>query len=227
MRWCRIWTGVNLISPLHFPISLVGSTFLLGLLAATASYFGFASGQAFSTATLVRFNTLCARCHEGECSGRLSFSLGDAATYSHLRRYLAGPENGRAAPSDQELEPYIRLLERMKLQCRLPAFPVTAGLDWRAEQLETLRNPLANAYFVPIGRLHPGRYRAVLRFDQECHVQAEVVSEGLEIEDSPGVATRSGQAEIDFRLSSAEAYYLRLFTDRPAALVALEVHPKP
>ena len=227
MTRCRSLTGASSTSLQTPPASLFGSPFWLGLLAAAALHPDFASGQEFSTATLIRFNTVCARCHEGECSGRLSFSIGDAAIYSHLRRYLVAPENGQAAPSEQELDPYIRLLEWMKLQCRLPAFPVTARLSWQADQLETLRNPVAHAYFIPLGQMRPGRYRAVMKFDRDCSVQAEAVSANIELADSPNTATRSGQVEIDFRLSSAEAYYLRLFTDRPAALVALEVHLQP
>ena len=38
-------------------------------------------------ATVVRFNTLCATCHEGECSGRLSFDLGIQASENHIRRH--------------------------------------------------------------------------------------------------------------------------------------------
>ena len=38
-------------------------------------------------ASVVRFNTLCATCHEGECSARLSFRLDPGATDSHIRRY--------------------------------------------------------------------------------------------------------------------------------------------
>ena len=38
-------------------------------------------------ATVVRFNTLCATCHEGECSGRLSFDLGIQAAENHIRRH--------------------------------------------------------------------------------------------------------------------------------------------
>jgi hypothetical protein len=38
--------------------------------------------------TFVRFNTVCATCHEGECSGRLSFQSGVSAALGHMQRHL-------------------------------------------------------------------------------------------------------------------------------------------
>ena len=57
-----------------------------------------------SRATAVKFNTVCTRCHEGECSGRVSFSSGVAATRSHVLRYLPSSSSlpvGRTRKSAQ------------------------------------------------------------------------------------------------------------------------------
>ena len=35
----------------------------------------------------VEFNTECARCHEGECTGRMTFRLPPTAAYQHIRRH--------------------------------------------------------------------------------------------------------------------------------------------
>jgi len=40
-----------------------------------------------SVESTVLFNTDCARCHEGECSGRLSFHLPPEASDQHIRRH--------------------------------------------------------------------------------------------------------------------------------------------
>lgn len=53
-----------------------------------------ASGAEIRQGTVVRFSTVCFNCHEGECSGRLSFDSGARAAQDHIRRDL-----GAASPS--------------------------------------------------------------------------------------------------------------------------------
>ena len=40
-----------------------------------------ADPPAFDTLSVLRFNAVCAHCHEGECSGCLSFALGPEAVW--------------------------------------------------------------------------------------------------------------------------------------------------
>ena len=53
-----------------------------------------------SVESTVLFNTDCARCHEGECSGRLSFHLPPEAADQHIRRH------GGELPAKQVRELY-------------------------------------------------------------------------------------------------------------------------
>jgi len=70
-----------------------------------------------STLPVLRFNTVCANCHEGECSGRLSFLLGPEATFSHIRRF--------AGDADDILVRELQaLLEHMKQECAYAPLPV-------------------------------------------------------------------------------------------------------
>ena len=57
-----------------------------GLMAALAPLcLSTAAAAGIPLAAVVRFNTACARCHEGECSGRLSFDHGQESSGNPIR----------------------------------------------------------------------------------------------------------------------------------------------
>jgi hypothetical protein len=173
-----------------------------------------------STASIVRFNTVCATCHEAECSSRLSFRLDPGATDSHIRRYTGDI----ATESAREL---AALLEHMKLNCGYHdiRIPVPADRKWRAELLAQLHAAQDNAYFLPLGPLTAGRHRFSLAFDRETTVSIQLISATFEIEELPSVQTTAGQASVVLEAAKAGAHYLRLRTDHPARLLALEQEP--
>lgn len=126
-------------------------------------------GGGIPSATVVRFNTVCANCHEGECSGRLSFQTGAAAAGSHIRRYLA-------MPSEREIADLFALLRYTKEQCgHYPLKPdAPASGRWDGGDLARWRNPAEGGYFVPLGALKPGAHRLNLIFDGEPQGRARV-----------------------------------------------------
>lgn len=192
--------------------------FCCGIFVPLAAETGFAAE--ISAASSVRFNIVCARCHEGECSGRLSFDQGRKAAEFHIERYA-----GKVSPlTRQEL---YDLLEYMKRECRYYPFPFPVPRDrrWNAEMLRQYHDEVASAYFIPLGSLPAGRYRAVFRFDREAEASAELVSAQFEIEDFPQVTTVSSAAGIVFGVSSTGEYHIRLRVTRPALLLRLEVVP--
>lgn len=69
----------------------------------------FAADQ-LPTASIVRFNTVCTNCHEGECSGRLSFHTGAKEALGHMQRYLG-------SISDSQAENLFVLLRHTKERC--------------------------------------------------------------------------------------------------------------
>ena len=83
-----------------------------------------------SRASAVRFYTVCASCHEAECSGRLSFRTEAAAAQGHMERYL-----GPLAWID--VEELFALLRHTKERCDY--YPVSATLPpdrrWQAGDL--------------------------------------------------------------------------------------------
>lgn len=129
-----------------------------------------------SPSTVMKFNTLCGRCHEGECSGRLSFSSGIAATQGHIRRHLP-------SSTPPEVEELYSVLKYTKEHCaHYPLMDaVPANGIWSAELLRQWRAPDGTGYFVPLGRMGPGTYRLTLRLDGEGAVEVRITNEKLEV----------------------------------------------
>ena len=141
--------------------------FSCACLTTTLSVVGSASAE--TPAATLRFSTACSGCHEGECSGRVTFSQRPEATYTHIRQH-AGPTDDALA---QELH---GVLKRMKRDCSYPPLPVPdieqplAGTD-----INPYLDPWTGHYFVPLGSLDPGRYRFSLVFAQPGDVRIELV----------------------------------------------------
>lgn len=129
-----------------------------------------------SRATAVKFNTVCTRCHEGECSGRLSFSSGVAATRSHVRRYLP-------SSSSLEVEELFAILKYTKELCAHYPLPDAIPADgvWGAEALRQWRSPDGDSYFIPLGRMRPGVYRLGLRFDGKAEARVHITNEKFDM----------------------------------------------
>lgn len=168
-------------------------------------------------ASVVRFNILCATCHEGECSSRLSFRLDPGATDSHIRRYT-GDISLQAA---RELN---ALLEHMKLECGYYAIDLPSPKDgrWKADLLQQLHAAEEKAYFIPLGKLEAGRYRFTLTFEHDALVTVQLISARFDIAEQPAVRTQEGKALVVLEADKPGDYYLRLRTEQPARLQALD-----
>ncbi len=125
-----------------------------------------------SIKTSVIFNTLCAKCHEGECSGRLSFDMGSKAAISHIKRY-AGDIN----ISKGEIEEFFSLLNYMKTEC---ALWMPDNGKWKPEHLSHFALPSAKGYFIPLGILKEGKYHLEIRLKDNIHFRVEVLSDHFE-----------------------------------------------
>jgi len=168
-------------------------------------------------ASVVRFNTLCATCHEGECSARLSFRLDPGATDGHIRRYT-GDITLQAA---RELN---ALLEHMKLECGYYTIDLPSPKDgrWRAELLQQLHAAEEKAYFVPLGTLAAGRHRFTLTFEQDAVVSVQLISASFEITEQPPGRTQDKRRVVVLEADKPGNYYLRLRTEQPARLLSLD-----
>jgi hypothetical protein len=170
--------------------------------------------------TVVRFNTLCANCHEGECSGRLSFDLGIEATETHIRRH--------AGDVDQNVwRDLARLLAHTKQACAYHpmAAEIPEGRHWSPESLAMLHNAKENAWFIPLGHLPAGRYRAILGVKGEMEGVAQIISTSFDITDFPLQCADKGQIAFVFVVDRSSLHYLRLKSGKGETLSSLDIQP--
>ena len=116
----------------------------------------------------------------------------------------------------------------MKQSCAYYPIAVDVPRDrhWRADALRMLRSESENAYFVPLGDLPAGHYRARLRFDATAEAYAQIISESFDIEDYPGLRAESRRSGFRLRSGTRKGpYYLRLQTGKTSGLVGLEIVP--
>lgn len=125
--------------------------------------------------SFVEFHTVCTNCHEGECSGRLSFDSGAGAARSHVERHLG-------TVSDSKLAQLFAMLRHVKETCsNYPQLPVRAAKGvWPGEELAAWRNTLAGAYFIPLGILGAGHHGIVLEFGEPADGEARLVNDRME-----------------------------------------------
>jgi hypothetical protein len=162
------------------------------------------------------FGTACARCHEGECSGRLSLGLDVEASTDHIVRH-AGPV------SKASIERLFGMLEYMKRECTYPPLDVPIPPDgvWSRAALARLCRPSRHSYFIPLGSLEPGRHSLELAFGNEPHVHAEVVTWTLELLIDQPLEIENRRATVEFQTPEASQPFLRLVAREPIELERL------
>ena len=168
-----------------------------------------------SIKTSVIFNTLCAKCHEGECSGRLSFDTGSKTASSHIKRY-AGDVN----ISKGETEEFFSLLNYMKTEC---ALWMPSDGKWKPENLSRFALPSSKGYFIPLGLLKEGKYHIEIKLKDNVHYRVEVLSDHfehfLDISTCP-----DGEKEIlQFTIDKAVNTFLRIQSRIPVEIIDLNV----
>lgn len=136
-----------------------------------AAHSGFAGTP--TTGSVILFNTVCAQCHEMECSRRLSFSssapAGDAR--GHIQNY-AGPQDAA------KLEELFGLIEYTKTRCDYYAPEMAVPRDgiWSASDLAPLATPSRTDWFVPLGTLPEKTWVLALRLSGDQPIEIEIVN---------------------------------------------------
>jgi hypothetical protein len=153
---------------------------------------------------IVQFHTVCNDCHEGECSGRLSFDSGSAAARGHIERYLG-------ATSEAGIAALFAMLRHVKETCsHYPAVPLRPAVGaWAAEELAPWRNVQAGAYFIPLGPLAAGRRQLLLEFDRPAEGSARIDDERMRSSAEERFCRDTTQ-RVEFTAIAATPYYLHL-----------------
>jgi len=176
-----------------------------------------------SVGSTVLFNTDCARCHEGECSGRLSFNLPPEAADQHIRRH-----GGDLAQS--QVRELFELLRHMKEACAFYPLPFALARDgpWEPETLRKLRSPSGQSYFIPLGPLSPGAYRVLLQGPgPTARPCVELIDGDFDYLDEIDLEPEDGGWRLRFRTGKAGELFLRVKAPGPTGLTRVELLDDP
>ncbi len=168
-----------------------------------------------SIKTSVIFNTLCAKCHEGECSGRLSFDTGSKAASSHIKRY-AGDIN----ISKGETEEFFSLLNYMKTEC---ALWMPDNGKWKSENLSHFALPSSKGYFIPLGILKEGKYHLEINLKDDIHFRVEILSDHFEHYLDISVCPDGKKKTFQFTVNKAVNTFLRIQSRIPLQIMNLDI----
>ena len=168
-----------------------------------------------SIKTSVIFNTLCAKCHEGECSGRLSFDTGSKAASNHIKRY-AGDVN----ISKGETEEFFSLLNYMKTEC---ALWMPDNGKWKPENLSHFALPSSKGYFIPLGVLKEGKYHLEIKLKDDIHFRVEVLSDHFEHFLDISACPDGKKETFQFTIDKSVNIFLRIQSRIPLQIMDLNI----
>ena len=172
-----------------------------------------------SIKTSVIFNTLCAKCHEGECSGRLSFDTGSKAASSHIKRY-AGDVN----ISKSETEEFFALLNYMKTEC---ALWMPDNGKRKPENISRFALPSSKGYFIPLGILKEGKYHIEIKLKDDIHFKIEVLSDHFKHFLDISACPDGKKQTLQFTIKKSVNTFLRIQSRIPLEITDLNVIIKP
>jgi len=168
-----------------------------------------------TTQTSVIFNTLCAKCHEGECSGRLSFDTGSEAARHHISHY-----SGEANLTERKTREFFRLLNYMKKRC---AIYMPEGGKWELKHLSHFALPSHKGYFIPLGTLKKGRYRLLIQTKEEIPFRLEILSDKIDSIYNQSIRSAKKGQMLHFSIERPTTTFVRIRSREPLHLITLEI----
>lgn len=128
--------------------------------------------------SVVIFNTIFAKCHEAECSGRLIFEEAIEASMGHIVRLYSEASGKKWLQKE-----LFVILNHMKQKCAY--YPMSMSIPPKRvssdEILEKMATLLERNYLIPIGPFTPGRYNLEMKLAKDTKVTAHLVSETFEM----------------------------------------------
>ena len=168
-----------------------------------------------SLKSAVTFNTLCAKCHEGQCSGRLTFATGSEVASNHIKRY-----SDDVNISYIEIKEYFTLLNYMKKECLLF---MPDNKKWRVDELSKFALPSYKSYFIPLGILKSGNYKLVIKTKKEVQYRLEVISNDFDAFLDRSVCPNDKEKLFNFTLNKSTNYFLRIRSKESVIITNLEI----
>ncbi len=175
------------------------------------------------TESVVIFNTICAKCHEAQCSGRLSFDEAFEKSTGHILRYY-----GQASGKQWLQKELFDILNYMKERCAYYPMqgPVPLKRVWEAGILEKFTTLMERNYFIPVGNFTPGHYRIELELEKDVKVTAQLISAEFEMAVEDCFQSSNRRINIPVFVEEPGDYYFRMYQRAAAKLVGLSISPQ-
>ncbi|MCK5293515.1 MAG: hypothetical protein KAJ49_02605 [Arcobacteraceae bacterium] len=170
------------------------------------SSYSYASGNlSISIETAIKFNTICAKCHEGECSGRLSFDDNPKIAFSHINRYIPNSSKTQA----KEL---FTILKHMKKQCVIffPNIYLNNKTSWFEKELIQYSLSSRKSYFIPLGLLEKGIYKLKINTNKLQLYTIMIISKNFEIVLDEYSTSCKNVNNLSYIVNDSKEYYLRI-----------------
>lgn len=175
--------------------------------------------------SVVIFNTICAKCHEAQCSGRVSFGDAYERSSSHIIRYY-----NEAAGKIWLQKELFSILNHMKKKCAYypMSVPIPPKMIWNSEMLEKMTTLLERKYFIPLGLFSPGLYNLELNLANDEKITVHLVSETFDMIIEDCILSSEKRVVIPFSIEEKGNYYLRIYPRKPVQIRQLVIsteHP--
>ena len=172
------------------------------------------------TESVVIFNTICAKCHEAQCSGRMSFDDAYEASKNHIIRHY-----GEASDKQWLQKELFTILNYMKEKCAY--YPMESTLPpkrvWGRDILKKMVTLLERNYFIPLGPFSSGKYRIDLELKKDTKVTIHLVSEDFDMLIDDCFISSNMEIKIPFSITKPGNYYFRMYPQEPVQITRLTV----
>ena len=201
--------------------SAIGCLGLLGLFLFISP--AFSEEDTTFTESVVIFNTICAKCHEAQCSGRLSFDDAFERSRNHILRHYS-----QASEKQWLQKELFDILHYMKEKCAYYPIqsPIPLNRIWGEDILEKFTTFMARNYFIPVGNFSPGAYRIELELERDVKVTAHLISEKFEMAVDDCYQSSDRRINIPVLIEEPGDYYLRMYPRETVKLIRLKITPE-
>ncbi|NOR51990.1 MAG: hypothetical protein GQ470_05165 [Gammaproteobacteria bacterium] len=170
--------------------------------------------------SVVIFNTICAKCHEAQCSGRVIFGEAYEASSRHIIRHYS-----KASGKEWLQRELFNILNYMKKKCAYypMSVPIPPKRIWNSEMLEKMTTLLERKYFIPIGHFTPGNYHFELSLAKDEKVTVHLVSERFDMLVDDCFLSSKNRIVIPVTIEDAGNYYVRVYPRNPVQITHLAI----
>lgn len=188
----------------------------------------YATAETAFTESVVIFNTICAKCHEAQCSGRLSFEDAFEQSSNHILRY-ADQASGKQGLLKEGLQKELfEILNYMKIKCAY--YPMQAAVPvkrlWEGELLEKFATLMEKNYFIPVGHFTPGAYHIELELEKDVKLTVHLISGEFEMVVEDCFQSSDRRINIPVLIEEPGDYYLRMYPKEAVKLIRLAISPQ-